>query len=327
MERRTFLYGLSLAPFAAPLAAEGQQAKVPRLCVLAADSLSSPWASRYNAFIRGLADLGYVDGRNITINFLSVEGQNERFPALAAECVRLQPDIIVAYTTPGALAAKQSTGRIPIVIGPVGDPVGTGIVASLARPGGNVTGQTVMASGLSSKRLQLLKEAVPGLSRVAVLSLLTDPISAPQLQEMEQTAGSMGLRLQNRGIRTADDLQAAFGASAKDGAQGLLTTVATFFIIQRARVVELAAKHRLPALYPVRDFVDSGGLMSYGPETLSLYRHTSVHVDKILKGAKPADLPIEQPTKFALVINLKTAKALGLTIPQSLLSRADEVIQ
>jgi putative ABC transport system substrate-binding protein len=314
---------------AAPLAAEAQPTgKVPRLCVLAADSLSSPWASRYNAFIRGLADLGYVEGRNITINFLSVEGQYERFPALAAECVRLQPDIIVAYTTPGALAAKQSTGTIPIVIGPVGDPVGTGIVASLARPGGNVTGQTVMASGLSSKRLQLLKEAVPGLSRVAVLSLLlTDPVSALQVQEMEQAAGSMGLRLQNRGIRMADDLQAAFGASAQDGAQGLLTTVATFFIVQRARVVELAAKHRLPAMYPVRDFVDASGLMSYGPETLSLYRHTSVHVDKILKGAKPADLPVEQPTKFELVINLKTAKALGLTIPPSLLSRADEVIQ
>jgi putative ABC transport system substrate-binding protein len=327
MKRRVFLGTVAGGLLAAPLAGEGQQARVPRLCVLAADSLSSPWASRYNAFIRGLGDLGYVEGRNITINFLSVEGQYDRFPALAAECVRLQPDIIVAYTTPGALAAKQPTGTIPIVIGPVGDPVGTGIVASLARPGGNVTGQTVMASGLSSKRLQLLKEAVPGLSRVAVLSLLTDPISALQVQEMEQVAGSMGLRLQNRGIRTADDLQAAFGASAKDGAQGLLTTVATFFIIQRARVVELAAKHRLPAMYPVRDFVDSSGLMSYGPETLSLYRHTSVHVDKILKGAKPADLPIEQPTKFELVINLKTAKALGLTIPDSLLRRADEVIQ
>jgi putative ABC transport system substrate-binding protein len=328
IDRRAFLAGTGAVLLAAPLAAEAQQSgKVPRLCVLAADSLSSPWASRYNAFIRGLGDLGYVEGRNITIHFLSVEGQYERFPALAAECVRLQPDIIVAYTTPGALAAKQSTGTIPIVIGPVGDPVGTGIVASLARPGGNVTGQTVMASGLSSKRLQLLKEAVPGLSRVAVLSLLTDPVSALQVQEIEEAAGSMGLRLQNRGIRTADDVQAAFGASAKDGAQGLLTTVATFFIIQRARVVELAAKHRVPAMYPVRDFVDSGGLMSYGPETLSLYRHTSVHVDKILKGAKPADLPIEQPTKFELVINLKTAKALGLTIPPSLLARADEVIQ
>jgi putative ABC transport system substrate-binding protein len=325
--RRVFISALAAGLLTAPRAAGAQQARVPRLCVLAADSLSSPWATRYSAFIRGLGDLGYVEGRNITINFLSVEGQYERFPALAAECVRLKPDIIVAYTTPGALAAKQSTGTIPIVMGPISDPVGTGLVASLARPGGNITGQTVMASELSSKRLQLLREAMPGLSRVAVLSLLTDPNVALQVQEMEQAAGSMGLRLQNRGIRAADDLPAAFGAAAKDGAQGLLTTIATFFIIHRARVVELAAKHRLPAMYPVRDFVDSGGLMSYGPETLSLYRQTSVHVDKILKGAKPADLPIEQPTKFELVINLKTAKALGLTIPPSLLSRADEVIQ
>jgi putative ABC transport system substrate-binding protein len=184
-----------------------------------------------------------------------------------------------------------------------------------------------MASGLSSKRLQLLKEAVPGLSRAALLSLLTDPNTALQVQEIEQAAGSMGLRLQNRGIRTADDLQAAFGAVAKDGAQGLLTTLATFFILHRARVVELAARHRLPAMYFVRDFVDAGGLLSYGPETLSLYRRTAVHVDKILKGAKPADLPVEQPTTFELVINLKTAKALGLTIPQTLLQRADQVIE
>jgi putative ABC transport system substrate-binding protein len=327
MERRTFMAVMAGGMAGTPRAAGAQQVKKANLCILAADSLSSPWASRYNAFIQGLTALGYVDGRNITIHFLSAEGQYDRFPALAAECVRLKPDIIVAYTTPGALAAKQSTATIPIVVGPVSDPVGTGIVASLARPGGNVTGQTVMASGLSSKRLQLLKEAVPELSRVAVLSLLTDANATLQVQEIEQAAGSMGLRLQNRGIRTADDLPAAFGAAAKDGAQGLLTTVATFFIIQRARIVELAAKHRLPAMYPVRDFVDSGGLMSYGPETLSLYRQTSVHVDKILKGAKPADLPIEQPTKFELVINLKTAKALGLTIPQSVLGRADGVIE
>jgi putative ABC transport system substrate-binding protein len=327
MERRTFMAVMAGGMAGTPRAAGAQQVKKANLCILAADSLSSPWASRYNAFIQGLTALGYVDGRNITIHFLSAEGQYDRFPALAAECVRLKPDIIVAYTTPGALAAKQSTATIPIVVGPVSDPVGTGIVASLARPGGNVTGQTVMASGLSSKRLQLLKEAVPELSRVAVLSLLTDANATLQVQEIEQAAGSMGLRLQNRGIRTADDLPAAFGAAAKDGAQGLLTTVATFFIIHRARIVELAAKHRLPAMYPVRDFVDSGGLMSYGPETLSLYRQTSVHVDKILKGAKPADLPIEQPTKFELVINLKTTKALGLTIPPSLLGRADDVIQ
>ena len=318
---------LALGLTLAPLAAWAQQIGVQRLCVLAADSLSSPWATRYNAFKQGLGDLGYVDGRNITITFLSVDGQYGRFPALAAECVRLRPDVIVAYTTPGALAAKQATATIPIVMGPVADPVGVGIVASLARPGGNVTGQTVMASGLSGKRLQLLKEAVPELSRAAVVSLVTDPNSALQVQEIEQAAGSMKLRLQNQGIRTADDLQVAFGAVAKDRAQGLVTTIATFFLLHRARVIELAATHRLPAVYFVRDFVDAGGLMSYGPETLSLYRRTAIQVDKILKGAKPADLPVEEPTKFELVINLKTAKALGLTIPQSLLLRADHVIE
>ena len=327
MERREFMALVAGGIVAAARAAETQQASVPRLCVLAADSLSSPWASRYNAFIRGLGDLGYVDGRNITITFLSVDGQYGRFPVLAAECVRLRPDVIVAYTTPGALAAKQATATIPIVMGPVADPVGVGIVASLARPGGNVTGQTVMASGLSGKRLQLLKEAVPELSRAAMVSLVTDPNSALQVQEIEQAAGSMKLRLQNQGIRTADDLQVAFGAVAKDRAQGLVTTIATFFLLHRARVIELAATHRLPAVYFVRDFVDAGGLMSYGPETLSLYRRTAIQVDKILKGAKPADLPVEEPTKFELVINLKTAKALGLTIPQSLLLRADQVIE
>jgi putative ABC transport system substrate-binding protein len=327
IDRRTFLAATGAVLLAAPLAAEGQQAKRPRLCVLAADSLSSPWATRYQAFVQGLNELGYVDGRTVTIEFLSADGRYDRFTALAAECVRLKPDVIVAYTTPGAMAAKKATSTIPIVMGPVGDPVGTGIVASLAHPGGNITGQTVMARDLSAKRLQLLKEAVPRLSRVVTLSHLTDPIGRLQVQEMEQAAGPLGLRLQNQGIRTADDLPAAFDAATKDAAQGLLTTIETIFIIHRARVVELAARHRLPAMYPVRDFVDSGGLMSYGPNTMSLYRNSAVHVDKILKGAKPADLPVEEPTKFELVINLKTAKALGLTIPPSVLGRADQVIQ
>jgi len=325
--RRRFLAVIAGGLLAAPLAAEAQKPRMPRLCVLGADSLSSQWASRYNAFIVGLNELGYVDGRNITIDFLSAEGQYNRFPALAAECVRLKPDVIVAYTTPGALAAKKATGTIPIVMGPVGDPVGTGIVVSLAHPGGNVTGQTVMASDLSAKRLQLLKEAVPGLSRVVALSHLTDPIGRLQVQEMEQAAGPLGLRFQNQGIRTPDDLAAAFDAATKDAAQGLVTTIETIFIIHRARIVELAAKHRLPAMYPVRDFVDSGGLMSYGPNTMSLYRHTAVYVDKILKGAKPADLPVQEPTMFEFVVNLKSAKALGLTIPPSLLARADQVIE
>jgi ABC-type uncharacterized transport system substrate-binding protein len=327
MDRRRFLLTSLAGAVVQPLAAEAQQARPPRLCVLAADSLSSPWARRYRGFIQGLHELGYVDGRNITIDFLSADGQYDRFPALAADCVRLKPDVIVAYTTPGSLAAKNATQAIPIVTGPIGDPVGTGIVTSLARPGGNITGQTVMASGLSGKRLQLLKEALPTLSRVFLLSQRADPVSAVQVQELEQAAGLMGIRLLNQGVRAPDDLSPAAAAAVKEGAQALLTTIETFFIIHRARVVELAASHRLPAMYPVRDFVDSGGLMSYGPNTQSLYRYTAVQIDKILKGAKPADLPVVEPTQFEFILNLKTAKALGLTIPPSLLARADQVIE
>jgi putative ABC transport system substrate-binding protein len=327
MDRRRFFLLSLAATLAAPRAAKAQQAKLPRLCILAADSLSSPWARRYSGFIQGLRDLGYVDGRNITINFLSADGHYDRFPALALECVHLKPDIIVAYTTPGSLAAKNATSTIPIITGPIGDPVGTGIVASLARPGGNITGQTVMATGLSGKRLHLLKEAMPTLSRVLILSQRADPVSAVQVQELENMAGPIGVRLLNRGIGSPDELSAAAAAAVKEGAQALITTIETFFIIHRARVVELAAGHRLPAMYPVRDFVDSGGLMSYGPNTLSLYRRTAVYVDKVLKGSKPADLPVEEPTTFEFVINLKTAKALGLTIPPALLARADQVIE
>ena len=326
MRRREFVK-IAATAIALPIAARAQQRDVAQLCVLAADSLSSPWATRYAGFIKGLRDLGYVEGHNIGINFLSADGKYERFPALAAECVRRDPVIIVAYTTPGSLAAKKATSTIPIVTGPIGDPVGSGIVASLARPGGNITGQSIMAADLSGKRLQLLKEAIPTLSLMAVLSHLTDPIGPLQVQELEEAASPMGLRLQIQRVATSDDLSPAIAAAAQAGAEGLLTTIETFFIVHRARIAELATKHRLPAIFPVRDFVDSGGLMSYGPNSLALYRYTAVQVDKILKGAKPADLPIVQPTTFELVINLKIAKALGLTVPQALLARADEVIE
>jgi putative ABC transport system substrate-binding protein len=321
-----FALVLSLTALFAPLASAAEKTSVPRLCVLAADSRSSPWGTRYAEFIHGLSDLGYVDGKNITIDFLSADGKNERFPALAAECVGLNPEIIVAYTTPGSLAAKKATNTIPIVTGPIGDPVATGIVASLARPGGNITGQSLMAPELSSKRLQLLKEAVPALSLVAVLST-TDPIGPVQVQEIKEAANLLGLNLQIQLISTIDDLSTAFDAAVQGGAQAVLTTIETFFIIRRVPIAELAATHRLPAMYPVRDFADSGGLMSYGPNALSLYRYTSVQVDKILKGAKPADIPVEQPIKVEFIINLKTARALGLKLPYTLLGLADEVIE
>jgi putative tryptophan/tyrosine transport system substrate-binding protein len=241
--------------------------------------------------------------------------------------VRLKPEIIVAYTTPGAIAAKNATNTIPIIFGPIGDPVGTGIVASFARPGGNITGQTLMAPEISTKRLQLLKETIPTLTRVAVLSYLTDPIARLQIQEMEQAAKPLGLHLQIHSIKTTDDLSAAFEAATKVGAQGLMTTIETFLIGRGTRIAELAIKHGIPAMYPVRDFVDAGGLMSYGPNSLALYRRTSAQVDKVLKGTKPADIPVEQPAKFEFIVSLRAAKALGLTMPPATLARADELIE
>ena len=318
---------LALVVFALPLATEGQPTgRIPRLCFLTFDP-GTPQSSRFNPFFQGLRDLSYVDGQTISIDYLSADGRGERFPALAVECLRLKADIIVVTTTPAAQAAKNATRTIPIVMGPLGDPVGTGLVASLARPGGNVTGLTLMASGLAAKRLELLKEIVPRISRVLVLSYLVDPIAAPQVKELESAAHSLGVKLLVRDIRTADDLPAAFDAGARERAEGLLTTAESIFVIQRKRVVQLAAQHRLPGMYPYREMVEVGGLMSYGPNIADLYRRAATYVDKVLKGTKPADLPVEQPTKFEFVINSRTAKALGRTIPPVLLLRADQVIE
>ncbi len=326
MERRTFMAMVSGGLLTAPLAAEAQPGKIPRLCFLTFDP-GTPQSTRFTQFFQGLRDLGYVDGRSIAIDYLSVDGKAERFPALAADCVRLKADVIVVTTTPGAQAAKNATRTIPIVLHALGDPVATGLVASLARPGGNVTGVTQMSSGLAAKRLELLKEAVPRISRVLVLSYLVDAIAPPQVKELETAARSLGVKLLVQDIRTADDLPAAFDAGARERVEGFLTTAESIFVVQRKRVVELAAQHRMPGMYPYRLVVDAGGLMAYDSYTSELQTRAAIYVDKILKGAKPADLPIEQPTKFELVINLKTAKALGLTIPQSLLRRADEIIQ
>jgi putative ABC transport system substrate-binding protein len=327
VDRRTFLAGTGAVLLAAPLAAQGQQAgKSPRLCFLTFDP-GTTRSNRFTPFFLRLRDLGYVDGQTITIDYLSADGRGERFAALAADCLRLNADIIVVTTTPAAQAAKNATRTIPIVLYPLGDPVITGLVASLARPGGNITGLTFMASGLAAKRLALLKEAVPRISRVLVLSYFVDPIAAPQVEELERAARSLGVKLVVRDIRTADDLPVAFDAGAREHADGVLTTAESIFFVQREQVVHLAAQHRLPGLYPYRGMVTSGGLMTYDSYTSSLQASTATYVDKVLRGSKPADLPIEQPTKFELVINLKTAKALGLTIPPSLLQRADQVIE
>ena len=322
-----FAIFLSLAIPIVPLAVEAQQrGSLPRLCFLTFDP-GALRSTRFGAFFQGLSDLGYRDGHTISIDYLSADGRAERLPPLAAECVRLKADVIVVTTTPFALAAKGATRTIPIVMLTLGDPVGTGLVDSLARPGGNVTGVTSMAPGLSAKRLELLKAAAPRISRVLVLVYVVDPIAAPQVEELRRAAPSLGVQLQVRDIRTVDDLPAAFDAGAKARAEGLLVTSASMFIVNRARVSELAARYRLPAMYANREFADAGGLMTHDAYRPGLEVSTATYVDRILKGAKPADLPVQQPTKFELVINLKTAKALGLTIAPALLLQADHVIE
>jgi len=274
---------------AAPLVAEAQQAgKIPRLCFLEL----SPGLSRsaYSPFFQGLRDLGYVDGQTITIDYLSADGQAERFPALAADCVRLKADIVVASTTLAAQAAKKATRTIPIVMNALGDPVAAGLVASLARPEGNVTGVSMMSPGLAAKRLELLKEALPRLSRVLVLSISATRLRRP-IRELEHAAHSLGVTLLVRDIRSADDLPAAFDAGAKKRAEGLLTTAETRLSFYRNRALELAARHRLPGMYPYRVWVDAGGLMAFISYTPNLQARTAYYVDRILKGAKPGDLP------------------------------------
>ena len=300
--------------------------RIPRLCFLTFDP-GTPQSSRFGPFFQSLRDLGYVDGQTISIDYLSAAGRGEQFPALAADCLRLKADVIVVTTTPAARAAKTATDTIPIVMHSLGDPVATGLVASLARPGSNVTGTTLLASGLSAKRLGLLKEIVPRLSRVLLLSYLVDPIAAPQVKELEGAAHSLAVKLLVRDIRTANDLPAAFDTGAREGADGVLTTAESIFVVQRDRVAQLAAQHRLPGMYPYRLMVDAGGLMAYDSYTSDLQRRAATFVDKVLKGAKPADLPVEQPTTFELSINLKTAKALSLAIPPALLLRANHVIE
>jgi putative ABC transport system substrate-binding protein len=327
MERRTFMALVSGGLLAAPLAAEAQQVwKVPRIGILWSFSptIAAPFA---DAFRQGLRGLGYVEGQNIALEERWAEGRFDRMASLAAELVRLNVDILVTASTPGAQAAQQATRTIPIVMTLVSDPVESGLVANLARPGGNTTGISFMHPELSRKRLELLKEVIPKVSRVAVLSNPSNPNAKPLLRETEAAARDLRVQLQVVEVRGSAQLDTAFSAMTRDRASALVVMPDVLFQDQRRRIVDLAAKRRLPAIYSWREPVDAGGLMSYGASTLDVLLRAAVYVDKILKGAKPADLPVEQPTKFDLVINLKTAKALGLTIPQSLLSRADEVIQ
>jgi putative ABC transport system substrate-binding protein len=329
LSRLEIVVTLALALVTAPLAADAQPAaKVYRIGLLGGYSPTSKEASHlWEGFFQGLRELGYVEGQNILIEGRFYGDRNERLPALAAELVRLKVDVIVAGAPPAPEAAQRATSTIPIVMTIHADPVGSGLVASLASPGRNVTGLSTLSPELMGKRLQLLKEAVPGISRVAVLSDPTIPTHALDLREAEVAARSLKVQLQVLQARAPSDFASAFSAMTKDRAGGLIGLGGSMFFAHRTRIVELAAQSRLPAMYTGKEFAEAGGLMAYGSNTRENFRRAATYVDKILKGAKPADLPVEQPTKFELVINLKTAKALGLTIPPSLLQRADELIQ
>jgi putative tryptophan/tyrosine transport system substrate-binding protein len=329
VDRRRFLLTSLAGALAAPLGAGAQTSpKVPKVGYLSIGSASDPRrAAQLGAFQQGLRDLGYVEGKNILIEARFAEGSYDRLPDLAAELVRLKVDIILAYSTPAARAAQKVTKSIPIVISGVVDPVRTGLVASLGRPGANVTGLSLMAPEVIGKQMQLLKELAPKVSRVAVLWNPTNPSNVPQLREAEVAAQALGLRLQSLEVRSPNDLDPAFAAMAREHAGAVITLADGVSIDNRTRIARLAEKARLPAVYGLREHAEVGGLMFYGADPADLNRRAALFIDKILKGAKPADLPIEQPVKFELVINLKTAKALGLTIPPSLLARADQVIE
>jgi len=329
MDRRTFLETLTGSLLAAPLAAEAQPAgKVYRVGYLSpipvAERGSNP---SFNIFRREMRQRGYVEGQNFVLEHRSVEGSPGRDSEVVGELVRLNVDVIVAVSQPVVQAAKQVTRIIPIVMFGVGDPVSTGLVASLARPGGNITGLSQSSPELSAKRLALLKEVIPEVSRVAVLSNPTNPSNAPQIRDTKAAAKALGVELHLLQVRRPQDLESAFQAAAGGRAGALITLDDLFIYAHRTRIVALAATSRLPGMYGWAAFPEAGGLMSYSPDFPDMYRQAAVFVDKILKGAKPADLPVEQPTKFELVINLKTAKALGLTILPSFLQRADQVIE
>ena len=323
--RAALAAALALSLLAAPLVAPGQQPRGKTARVGFLHFVSSPLLDE--AFQEGLRELGYVEGQNIVIEYRSADGKDERLPGLAAELVRLKVDVIVSASPPATEAAKRATSTVPIVFALSGDPVAAGLVASLARPGGNITGLATISGEVVGKQLELLKRVAPKVSRVAVLQNPSNPGHALTLPQAEGAARALGVQLQVLKARTPSEIEVAFAAMRSQRADGALVLRDAMFREQRAQIVALAAKSRLPAVYGLREEAEAGGLMAYGASVPQLFRRAATYVDKILKGAKPADLPVEQPTKFELVINLKTAKALGLTIPPSLLGQADQVIQ
>jgi putative tryptophan/tyrosine transport system substrate-binding protein len=323
--RRTFIAMLTGSLLAAPRAGRAQQAgKTYRIGVLESipEALNT---ANLDALRRGLRDLGYVEGRNLVIEYRSADGRAERFPDLAAELVRLKVDLIVTRGTPATRAAKNATGAIPVVMATMGDP--HTMVASFTHPGGNITGVTTFSTELTAKRIEILKELVPGLSRVALLHNMGNPAAPPEWDETKTAARSLGLRAELLDVRSEGDLGRAFELAARQHVDALVVGLDGLTQMHQQAIVDLVARNRLPAAYPAREFVEAGGLMAYAVNYPDLYFRFATFVDKIFKGAKPAELPVEQPTKFELVINLKTAKALGLTIPRSVSLRADQVIQ
>jgi putative tryptophan/tyrosine transport system substrate-binding protein len=330
MRRRAFILllgGAAAAPLLLwPLAARAQQPrKLPTIGFLGSGTAAaqSQWIA---TFVQRLRELGWIEGRTVAIEYRWAEGRNERFAEIAAEFVRRKVDVIFTLSTPTVVAAKQATSVIPIVFAAAGDPVGTGLVASLARPGGNVTGLSLQAPDLVGKRLELLREVVPGLRRLAVLANISNPINLVDRDEVRTTAGTLGLEIVALEIRRTEDIVPAF-EGLKGRADALYVNADPLIITNLTLINTLALGARLPSVHGFREYAEAGGLMSYGPNLPDLFRRAADYVDKILRGAKPADIPVEQPTKFDLVINLTTAKALGLTIPESFLVRADEVIE
>jgi putative ABC transport system substrate-binding protein len=311
---------------AVPLSARAQS-RSPRRIGMLEPGVSSPSDPFVNAFRDGLSGLGYKEGRDILLEIRWAGGSNEPLVGLAVELVALKVDVLVTVSTPAALAAKQATATIPIVFTAVGDPVGAGVVPSLARPAGNATGFSMLATELSSKRLEILREIAPNTSPVAMLWNDTNPGMTLRAHESERAAATLGLTIQSYGVHDLVTFDPAFEAIVNTGGAAVLILVDPFTRLHRQRIVDFAAERHLPAIYESREFVDAGGLISYGIDLSAMQRRAAFYVDKILKGTKPADLPVEQPTKFELVINLRTAKTLGLTIPPSLLSRADDVIE
>ena len=327
--RRKFISAIGAVAVAWPLAARAQlTGKVYRIGYLSPGSATPGPLARHDAFQQGLRDLGYVEGKNIIIEYRFAEGKFDRLPGLAAELVELKVDLIVSVVTQASLAAKNATSTIPVVIVSVSDPLGSGLVASLARPGGNVTGTSAMTAEVSGKSLEALKEAVPKASHVAVLWNPDNSIFQSQiLKEVEVAAKTLDVQLSPIGARNSDEVDRAFAAMNKNDVDALLVLADPVLALQQARIIDLAAQNRLPAMYGLRESAAAGGLMTYGPNYAAIYQRAATYVDKILQGAKPFDLPVEQPTKFELIVNLKTAKALGLVFPASILLRADEAIE